>query len=294
MDTTKKLVRRLLSDNEIALVPYNPNPRKDLKILFEHFEKLNKNDLYKALIENHDECEIEQLEFALNTVKHYKGWFDWFDTSLEFNIYQKIKPWLGVQAKKRFRIHFYKHYAEALLKGEIDELDEELINLILVKDIKLYMKIAKKLHIPDAVKQIYNRYPNEIFNWLNDCSDIYNELHKLNQPIFILNNMNGKLNISDGTLKYIVEKIEPNIELFLSIKNKIGFKKLWKFSKHRFNPSFYVDLIESFDDLIFVINTPNMSLNSLELILSKTKEKFPLIYDNLNSLLFVKKEFSNK
>ena len=39
------------------------------------------------------------------------------------------------------------------------------------------------------------------------------------------------------------------------------------------------------------LNIDNITLNSLETILNNIKIKFPLLYDNFNSLLFVTKEF---
>lgn len=294
MEKTQQLINKLLESNEIALTPYNPSPDKELKSLFEHFNALNKNTIYKSVMDKHNDYEDEQFEFALNTIKHYKGMFDNFDSSIEFDLYRKIKPWLTDDTKKKFRNHFFKEYGIALLNGEISYIDDGLINLIFKNDVNLYIKIAKKLKIADAGRKIFDNHRGSIFNWLNECDDVYSELNKLNEAKFILENMNGKLNASDTTLKYILENTEHNRDLFLSIKRNIGMKKFWEISNHHFNEIFYAEFIETLDDLNFVINTSNISLNTLEIILNLTKEKFPHIYDNLNSLLFVKKGFNNK
>lgn len=294
MDTNEKLIDKLLYDNEIALVPHNPNPTEELKTLFDYFNTAHRDLLYKSIIDKHNHTNDENFEFALNTIKHYKGMFDGFDTQIEFNLYQKIKPWLSENARKQFRVHYYRDYGKALLNDDIFELDDGLLHLILTNDIPLFIKIAKKLKIHDAGKKIFEQNQLAIYDWLNECDDVYAELIKLNDPKFIFQNMNGRLNASDGSLRYVIENTEPSKDLFISIKRNIGLKKLWELSNGKLKDIFFVELVETLEDLIFVINTPDIELKTIETILKTTKERFPNIYESLNSLLFVKKEFNNK
>ncbi len=289
MFTSNEIITFLLKTYDIAMIPHNPNPDTHLKALFDYFIRMDTNTIYMELLLYHESYGFEN---ALNVIKYYKGLFDYFDINLDFNIYQKIKPWLSEEAKIKYKNHFYKDYAHSILLDKIKiDNDDVLLDIILDNDIDLYLKIAKKLNIDNAALHIFEKSPMHIFEWLNNCSDIYNELISINKHDFILSNMNGKLNISDDTLKYIIEHTEPNLELFLSIKHKIGLSKLWELSNHKLNPEFYAHLIENLNDLIFVININNMTLNSLETVLNNIKIKFPLLYDNFNSLLFVKKEF---
>jgi hypothetical protein len=289
--TLKDLINVMIDDVDFALTPQNPEPNQRYKDLFQLFKSTNKNDVYKGLLDMHNE---KGFVFALDTVKHYKGDFNYFHEELDFKLYQKIKPWLDDNSKKRYREHFFREYGKACLNDEIEELDDYLLNKILTNDIHLYMRIARKLRIEDAGKIIFNHSPSVIYIWLNDSPNVYDELVKLDQGEFILKNMENKLNATTNTWKYILENSEPNIQTLNVIKKNIGFHPLWDISNHIFKPEFYVNLIETIEDFIFVINIHNMDLNSLELILNGVKEKFPHIYSNLDSLLFVKKEFNNK
>lgn len=289
-----KFIELLLTSNDIALIPYNPNPDPELVEIFDHFKVADKNIVYKTLITNHNNLLDDKFMFVLNTISHYKGMFDGFDTQIEFETYQRIKPWLSNNAKRQFRLHYYREYGEALLRDDIFDLDDGLIHLILTNDIPLFIKIAKKLKIPDAGRKIFELNNFAVYDWLNVCDDVYVELNKLNEPKFIFQNMNGRLNSTDGALRYVLENTEPNKELFLSIKRNIGIEKFLKISNGKFDNAFYEEIIETLDDLIFVINTSDMKLNTLETILKTTKERFPSIYESLNSLLFMKKDFNNK
>lgn len=291
MDKRSMMINSLLKDTEIAMIPHHPNPDEELKSLYDYFNGMNVDALYRELLPKHNEYGFEN---ALNIVKHYKGLFNHFDSGLEFSVYQKIKPWLNDESKKKYRVHFYKDYAKEVLVGNLKTIDEGLLEMLLNNDIHLYSQVARKLKLVGAGAKIFEKAPGMIYNWLNSSENVYMELINLDQPEFILRNMNGKLDVSDGALKYIIEKAEPSLELFISIKKNIGMAKLWELSNFRFAPEFYVDLVENMNDLLFVINIENIGLNSLEIVFSKIKEKFPHLYDNFNSLLFVKKEFNNK
>lgn len=294
MDKLDEFILLLLKDNDIALTPYNPSPSEKHLELFNHFNSTDTNASYLSLLDKYNESNDEKFEFALDTIKHYKGMFDHFDTNIEFDLYQKIKPWLSEEAIKKFQQHYYKEYAKAVLADRLCILEQELIDFILLTDIYLYIKIARKLNIPDAGRKIFSKSPYAIYEWLNICQDPYAEMVALNEPMFILNNMSGRLSISPGCLKYIIEYTEPNKELFLSIKRSVGFEKFLELSRGSIDDLFTIELVETLDDLIFVINTPDMSLSAIETILKTTKEKYPHIYDSLDSLLFVKKGFNNK
>lgn len=294
MDKTEKLIVEMLGNNELALVPHNPNPSVELVSLFDHFSSLPTNTIYLSLLDKYTDSIDEKFEFALDTIKHYKGVLDHFDTNIEFAMYQQIKPWLSSEAIKKFQHHYYKEYAHAVLSDETNTLEQEIIDFILVKDIYLYTKVARKLEIPDAGRKIFSRDPYAIYEWFNICRDPYAEMVALNEPLFILNNMSGRLSISTGSLRYIIEFTEPNKDLFLTIKRNVGIKKFLELSNGNIDDVLMPDLIETLDDLLIVINTQDMSLSAIEAILKRLKEKFPHIHESLDSLLLVKKGFNNK
>lgn len=294
MSKSKLIIYTILENKDFSLIPYNPNPDKESKKIFQQFDIINKNSLYQFLLNNYKEFDDENIQKILITIRHYKGFFEYFDDTISFEKYRKINSWLDNKSKNKFKVHFFREYGISFINDEIFNIDDELIDLILINDPNLYIKIAKKLNIEDAGKKIFENHPTEIYNWLNYCNNMYNELLKLNQPSYILKNMNGQLNITDDSLKYIIEYSEPSLELYKSIKKRVGLKKLWEISNQKINSEILFDLIESLNDLIFIINIDNLELKTLEFILNRMKDKFPNIYNNLNPLIFVKIEFNNK
>jgi hypothetical protein len=294
MNKEQVLIYKLLNDNDIALFPHNPTPTQDLIELFDHFKSIPTPDLYKKLIMNHSSAEWDKFQLALNTIKHYKGEFDDFDAGIDFETYQKLKYWFSVNIRKKFEEHYYEEIVEMVLNDKKNTIDIHTLQVVLKKNTSLYIKIAKKLTIENAINNIFAADQFKVFDWLNTCNNTYDELKKLNNPNFILKNMNNRLDSNDGTLKYILENVEPNKDLFVSIKKNIGIKKFIEISNGKINKELIPYLIENLDDLIIIINNPQIEMSTVELILKTTKESFPNIYESLNSLLFVKKEFNNK
>ena len=294
MNKEPVLIYKLLNDNDIALFPHNPTPTQDLIELFDHFKSIPTPDLYKKLIKNHSSAEWDKFQLALNTIKHYKGEFDDFDTDIDFETYQKLKYWFSDNVRKKFKEHYYEEIVKMVLNDKKNTIDIHTLQVVLKKNTSLYIKIAKKLTIENAINNIFAADQFKVFDWLNTCNNTYDELKKLNNPNFILKNMNNRLDSNDGTLKYILENVEPNKDLFVSIKKNIGIKKFIEISNGKINKELIPYLIENLDDLIIIINNPQIEMSTVELILKTTKESFPNIYESLNSLLFVKKEFNNK
>ncbi len=288
MKQLNKLIDKLLSDSEIAMVPHNNDASDELKQLFKLFTDTSKDALYRLLMKRSFET-IDHETRAVNTIKFYKGEFSFFDTSIDFNTFQKIKLWLDKDSLKVFELKFFREYAEICLNSDNYTIHDDLLELIISNDLNLYIQIAKKLNIKNAVVNIFNKDNFLVFDWLNTSKNMYSDLVLLNQDKFILENMNGRLDITLDSIKYIIEKSEASFDLYVAIKRKIGLEKLWELSKHRFENEFFVDIVETWDEFLFVLNIKSLSLNSLETILDKMKSKFPHIYENFNSLLFVKK-----
>lgn len=293
MKQLNKLIDTLLADENFAMIPHNTNATDELKNIFTFFNDTNKDVIYKLLMKRTFDDHKHEL-MVINTVKHYKGLFSFFDTSIDFNTFQKIKLWLDVDSLKVFELKFFREYADKVLLGGKYIINDSILELILNNDLNLYIKIAKKLKLPNTITHIFNKDKFMVFDWLNHSKNMYVELVSLNQEKFILENMNGRLDITLDSIKYIIEKSEPSFDLYVAIKRKIGLQKLWELSHHRFEDEFFVDIVETFDEFLFVINIKTLSLTSLETILDKMKMKFPHIYENFNSLLFVKKEIYNK
>lgn len=288
----EKLIHNLLNVDDFPLVPHLDNPDKDLKYNFDFFSNLSGDIIARELIlSHHNHTKFEQ---ALNIIAHYKDGIKFFDSSIDFEVYKKVKPHLDDGSKNKFREEFYKQYANRVIDDLDTDMDNELIDFIYDKDLNLYIEIAKKLNIVEAVNKIYSKNPEKVFGWLNSSKNMYVELVKLRQPQFIFNNMNGQLEINDDSLKYFFEIAPVDINIYKEVKKTLGLETIWKYTHHKISPEFYSELVENFDEFKFLITLPNLKINSLEQILKNLKTKFPHIYDNFQSLMLLKNDFHNK
>lgn len=294
MTTIDTLIDTLIHDLNFGMIPYNPNAEQTSKDLFTLFNNTNKDTIYKSLLnKNIDNSEL--FRHIMQLVNYYKGNFSFFDTSIDFQTFQKIKPWLCKESLNVFNLKFFNELGYLILEtNDTILLDENILDLIINNNMKLYFQIAKKFNIPNAIVKIFEKNNILVFDWLNESINMYQELIKLNQPDFILTHMNGKLDIKNDSIKYIIETATPTYDLYVAIKHKIGLHELWRLANYKANELFFIDIVETFDEFLFILNLPHISLTSLELILNKSKLKFPHIYENFNSLLLVKKEINNK
>jgi len=287
----KTILEQLLNDRsndyQFSLMPYNPKPSKKLKKIFNHFEEIEKSWLYKEIImSNHSD--IEDIEHALSITKFYKGDFDVFDESLSFHDFEKLKSFCDTSTTASYQMHFYKEYTEKFLNNEIESVNEKSIDYFLNYDLDKYITIAKKIKIKDAILKIFSVQPFKVFQWVNQSSTQYDDLTLLNQSSFILQNMNGNLDITEETLKYVLINADPDINLYNSIKKMIGLEKLCNLT-HQISFKFYfIDLISSLDDLEYIITRGNLNLYELESFLAHVKNRFPLIFEKLEPIMLIK------
>lgn len=287
----ENLIHNLLNENNFPLIPYTPIPDNDLKISFDFFSNLTGDIILKNLIK-----EINHTNFknAINIVSHYKGKIKFFDNSLSFNDYTVIKPHLDDSSKARYRDLFFNEYVDTLLGDNSYEIDNEFLDYILSKDLDTYIKITLKLNIPNVINKIFLKNPEKVFDFINLHKNKYLQLIELNQPQFIFSNMNGKLNITDETLKYFFEICPMDINIYKELRKSFSFETIWNQTNNKLSPEFYVEILYTVDDFIFLIKQKNIKISSLNLILEKVKLNFPHIYENLDSLIFLKNDFHNK
>jgi hypothetical protein len=286
-----KLIHNLLNNGDFPLVPHLHEPDKDLKYSFDFFTNLGSDIILRSLI---NEKEHTKFEDALNIISHYKGKIKFFDKNLTFDEYSIIKPHLDEASKLQYRNIFYEEYARRIMNGKSTEIAIDLVNFIYAKDLDLFINIAKKLNIVDAVNKIYDKNPEKVFDWINGHPNKYQQLIQLNQPQFIFNNMNGKLDINDDSLRYFFEITPMDINILKEIKKTLGLPTIWKFTHQKVPAEFYTELMETIDEFLYVLNQPHIKIESVEQILKTLKEKFPHIYSNFNSLMFLKNDFYNK
>ena len=102
--------------------------------------------------------------------------------------------------------------------------------------------------------------------------------------------MNTRLDINDETLKYFFEVAPTDLSLYKNLRQNLSLEIIYKYSKNKVSDEFIFELVETFDDIIFILNLNNLKLNTLNSFMNKIKNDFPYIYTNLNSLLLMKKE----
>jgi len=285
------LIHNILDEKDFPLVPHLEKIDKDLKYSFDFFINLNADIIFKQIINKHTH---KNFDDAINIIAYYKGKINYFDPNISFDLYVRLIPHLNEVSKSKYNKHFYKEYATTILEEDNRDVDDEIIEHIYNSNLNLYIDIARKLNLENAINKIYLKDSQLVFEWLNNHTNKYKELKQLNQPQFIFNNMNGKLNIDDQSLKYFFEICPLDINIYKDIKKSIGLETVWKFTNHKLSSEFYMELIDTLEDIIFILNQDNVKLSSLEAILSTIKSKFPHLYDNFNSLMLMKKDFYNK
>lgn len=286
----KKIIDVLLNDEEkeFALTPFNPKPKKKMKDLFSLFENAEKTLLYCELFRKIDECKFENISNALDTVKFYKGDYNEFNSSISFKTYVKIEKWISIETNLLYKKYFFRQYGNSLLNDDIQYLDIEVLETIMKEDLDLYIKIAKKMNITNAIHDIFSIEPKKIYYWVNEHDRKYEELKKLNNPEFVLKNMNGELDVSTETLRYILEHSAADINLYKSVKSRLGFTSLYELTHENWDDNFYTELVETIDDLHFVMNIGDLKIGIIDLILKKIKSNYPNLYENLNTIIMSK------
>lgn len=286
-----KLIHNLLNNGDFPLVPHNKNPDNDLKFSFDFFSNLGADIIIRYLIKDINHVNFEA---ALNIISHYKGKIRFFDETLTFEEYSKLKPHLNETNLKQYREIFYEEYAMRIINNKSKEIQTDLVEYIYHKDIELFINLAMKLDITDAVNKIYVKNPEKVFDWINSHTQKFNQLVQLNKPDFIFNNLNGKLEINDATLTYFFMICPMDINIMKQLKKSLGLDVIWKYTHNKVSEEFYIDLIETIDDFIFILTQKNVSIKMIEQLLVTIKLEFPHLYDKFDSLMFLKNDFHNK
>ena len=281
------LIKELLENDDFSLIPFNPNPNKDIKFLFDFFSNLNSNIIMTELSNHLNDINIIR---ALRMITHYKGDLDYFNNKISFEHYTILKPFLNKKSLDRFMVEFYEFYGSRILSDKISVVDDNLLDYIFENNLDLFIDISLKLGLKNC-KKVFEKDKLKVFKWINNHPDKYNELKFLNEPQFIFDNMNGRLDINDDSLKYFFEICPADLDVFKELKKSLSIETIWNHTKHKLSVEFIMEIAETVDDIIFILTLPIIPISSIESILNKLKTKFPLLYENFNSLLLMKKEF---
>jgi len=284
----KDLVIVMMDNSDFALIPYSPNPDGELKFLFDFFTNLKVDLIMRALEKDFNN---PNLENALSVIFHYKGEIPYFNDSLDYSDYGRIKRFLDKNSISKFNSLFEDHQINMILEGKLHNVDSIDMVALLEKDIITYINISIKLKL-DNISNVFVKDKSMVFYWVNKHTEKYNQLKKLNQPQFIFNNMNGKLDVNDETLKYFFEICPIDLNVYKELKKSISLETIWKFTNNKLTVDFIMELVETLDDIIFIISIKDISLSTLDSFMKRIETKFPHLYVNFNSLLLMKKDFS--
>lgn len=282
------LIDNLLNHSSFALIPHNPKVDKEQKFLFDFFINLNAEVLMRQFINYSDHI---GLETALLTIAHYKGKVPYFVDSLDYINYMKIKPFLDENSLRLYSKLFQDTHINNILSGEVSNALDVDMNELKLTNLDKYIDVSIKIGLNNIV-EVFNTDKFKVFTWINKHTNKYQQLKELKQPQFIFNNMNGKLDINDATLQYLFEICPIDLVVYKEVKKTIDLEIIWKFTKHKLTIDFIIELIDTLDEVIFILSLPDLPLSTIETVMKRLETKYPNMYHNFNSLLVMKKVFS--
>lgn len=284
MTDLEKLIFNLLNNDDFPMIPFNKKATKDEIFLFSFFKNLNGSTLLRELLKNKEHIHLDK---AIGIIKHYKSEIVYFDQNLDFDTFKKIENILTSSSRLSFKNIFITDYIETIKNNE-SNIDVEFLNIIKEKEFKTFVKLVTNYNLV-SIKDLFIIDNFAVFDFINKHKEKYKLLKELNQPLFILQNMNGRLDIDDDTLKYFFEVCPLDLNLFKELKKSISLETIYRFSKKRVSLDFIAELVETFDEFLYFINLNQMNMKTLESFLLKTKSNYPEIYNNLNTLIVMKK-----
>lgn len=291
MEYLERLIQKLLYDDKFPLIPYINEVSEEDKFIFNFFKNLNSEIIVTELFKNTTNKDVILKCFKI--IMHFKDKITLNNNNITFVDYELFRNIIHlideISIDKLNKIY----YKEILINNHSVANMDELLNFVMIADFDIYFEYTSK-HRLDVIKKIFEFNKEKVFLWLNGHSNKYTELKKLNQPDFIIKNMNGRLDVNDDTLKYFFEICPIEINVFKELKKTLGLEIVYKYAGHMLHIDFMFELVETFDDLVFVFNIIKYNLSDVEYILVKLKNKFPHMYENFNSLMFIKNDFNNK
>lgn len=290
MDYLKLLVNKLLFDDNFPLIPHIPIVSDDDKFLFGFFKNLNSELIINEILKNTSDNDTITRIFRI--VHHYKGTINISKNInlIDYENFINIKEFIDAISIEELT---KRHYKEILLNYNGGFNIDDLLNYVLLVDFDFYFDYAHTNNL-DVIKKIFIHNNEKIFSWINKHTNKYSELKKLDQPNFIINHMNGRLDVNSDTLKYFFEICPIDLLVYKELKKTLGLNIVYQYAGDKLHIDFIFELIETLDELILILDVLKNNLTTVEYILTKLKNKLPLIYENFNSLMFIKNDFNNK
>jgi CRISPR/Cas system-associated endonuclease Cas3-HD len=282
------LIDNILNNDKFALIPHNPDVDKDLKFLFEFFMNLNTHLIIKEVLKK---PEHNGLEMAFMTISHYKGSINYYTADTDYKTYNVMKPFLDIDSKAKYNILFQSSEIDLILDGEILTSDNIDMQHLLINDITKFIDVSIKLNLNNLI-EVFNQDRLKVFYWINNHNDKYEQLKVLNEPQFIFDNMNGKLDINNDSLKYFFEICPLDLKVYKELKKSIPIETIWKHTHKKLSLEFIIELVDTIEDIKFILSLNNTPLKTINILFEKIQKNYPALYSQLNSLLLLKNDFS--
>jgi len=260
----RQIINELINNKEFPLLKFKKNKSEYEEQIFNKFININKTQLLKELI---DQNLI--TKDIINILKFYFKEINFISDNITLEQFLDINDILD----KNSKVYFYKKFLDRL-----DNIPDDIINEFKKSNL-IYKDYLLKTKNPN-IKEIYKIDKFSIFKVLNNSNNKYELLKEINDPEFIINNMNGNLVLDKDTFKYINEVAEIDVNSLLFLKNKLDKKDFFEIIINSKNKNKLIYLIESPSELKIVLSL-NLDFITIEHILTHLKTRFPNTFEKL-------------
>jgi hypothetical protein len=278
----EELILKLFNDIDFGMIKYKKNAESKEKFLFNFFINLDKTTLLKQIISYYrkNEYNINDLKRVLTIIKTFKGNIDITPKEIDLNYieYKSLKHLFDESSKLLFDKYFIKEIKNEILKTK--QYTKKDLDLLKNNNLDYFIEISVHLKLNNP-QEIFEKDNHKIIDYINKIPNKYFNLKKLNQPTYIIENINS-LTIDDEMLKYFLEECVLTTELLTELRMTIPFEVLFKYSKFKLTTEMLKNIIWSKKDLKFFLKNCER-IKIIDDILNSVKLNFPNFYDFLKN-----------
>lgn len=277
MTLEQSIIAFILKDPlEFAAIPFKSSPSSEESYFHSFFKICNKIEFLREVFENHYESIYDQ-NVLLQFYVHEFGKID---------VVVRHKSPEFVKLQSLFEEHIFYHtvvtnidlFDMALLDQYNYEVRTIIRDFLHTESDSRYIEYAK--HSTDYdIHKIFSMDKQAVLDLVNSSKDQYALLKELNNPAFILENANGKLDISPDTATYFIQHVPITSETVGKIIEVFGFPFVFKTIGSQLELSEWVLHTVFPDDVFEILHTVKFrQIIDIEKTLVILKTAYPQMY----------------